>query len=141
MTEKTIETELINRGFAVLSTTGFSMWPLLREGKDSVLIIPRGEIKKKDVVLFRRADDSCILHRVIRIREDSYTCCGDSEWNWEKVQPEQIIGKLKGIYRGDYFLDCQSPLYKLYVFFWCTSMKVRKIVISPINCFYAHKKN
>lgn len=128
-----IETELKERGFTVLSTIGVSMWPLIREGKDSVVLVPPGEIKKNDVVLFRRADNSCVLHRVIRLRDGYYICCGDSEWTWEKVNPEQIIARMSGLYRGKKFVEVSSFSYRLYQLCWCSSLKIRKIIIRPLN--------
>ena len=59
MTEQRIEDRLKEDGIYAGLTTGVSMRPMLRTGRDTILISPvEGRLKKYDVPLYRRGDAS-----------------------------------------------------------------------------------
>ena len=64
-----IEQCLKDIGFAVVPISGTSMWPLLKEGKSQIQLVSGGtkQLKKGDVVLYRREDGTLVLHRIIKI--------------------------------------------------------------------------
>ena len=100
------------------TTRGVSMRPLLRNGKDQVLLAPLPEkLKKYDLPLYQRPDGSFILHRIIRAGE-TFTCIGDSQYAYEKgVRPEWMIGLAIGVYRKGKFISVDSLGYKVYARF------------------------
>lgn len=86
--------EKLNQGQTVtFSPSGVSMLPMLKAGRDTVhLIAAQGEIKKYDVVFFKREDGSFVLHRVIKVGE-TYDIVGDNQLYAEiGIKKEQIIG-------------------------------------------------
>lgn len=97
------------------TTRGVSMRPLLRNGKDQVLLGPLPEkLKKYDLPLYQREDGSYILHRIVKAGE-TYTCIGDSQYVCEKgVRREWMIGLAIGVYRKGKFISVNSFGYKLY---------------------------
>lgn len=99
---------------------GFSMYPMLRQNYDTVII---ERIKEKpqenDVVFYHRDDGKYVLHRVIKVKKDGYVIRGDNcYFNEYDITDKHIIGILKGFYRGEKYVDCKSnKKYKAYVFF------------------------
>ena len=98
------------------SPHGVSMLPMLREGKDSVILSsPRGRLKKYDIPLYRRADGSYVLHRVVAVGEEGYTLIGDNQFIPEKgVKDEAIIAVLTAYRRGDKLISVDSLGYRIY---------------------------
>jgi len=116
--EETIRFVLDSDGEFRIYPRGTSMLPLLREKKDSVVLIKTvGPIKKHDIILFKKSSGQYILHRVIATEKDSYTTCGDNlhipEYN---VKPEQIIGIVNKIYRDDKLFNTKKIPYRIYLF-------------------------
>lgn len=73
---------------------GGSMLPLIVQGRDSVYIKkPEGRLNKYDIAFFKRDSGEFILHRVIKVKKDSYVFCGDNQWIVEKgIKDSNIIG-------------------------------------------------
>lgn len=98
---------------------GASMLPMLREGIDSVQIIsPEGQdIKKGDVILYRRERGAFVLHRIVKVASDgSFVLCGDNQYLLERgVRKENVIGLLEGFWRGDEWVSCEDKKYARYV--------------------------
>ena len=89
--------QLQNGGVANLTVTGFSMMPMLRNLRDSVLLIPISKpLKPGDVALYRRDTGRYILHRVIKVTENGYLFCGDNQTELEPVRQDQLIACVSG---------------------------------------------
>lgn len=128
MTErKRIEAVLAEDGVFVSTTVGVSMYPMLRNRKDTIIITPyEGRLKKYDVPLYRRGE-KYILHRIVEVRPDSYVICGDNCMEKEYgITDEQILGVLTGFYRGKKQVDMESWAYKCYVRCWCGLYPMRR---------------
>lgn len=103
-------------GFFIATPIGTSMLPLLRERIDTVKLVAPKNIKKHDVVLYMRNDLTLVLHRVIRIKKDLYTMCGDNQCILEKnVKRSQIIAVMEGFYKGEQYFPVTDKNYKKYV--------------------------
>ena len=74
--------------------TGTSMNPLLFQGRDYVLIKKvDNSLKIGDIPLYRRRDNSFILHRIVGKDEKGYIMCGDNQFILEYgITDENIIG-------------------------------------------------
>ena len=97
---KRIAEVLPDAGIYASMTVGTSMYPMLRQQRDTVVIVPvDGRAKKYDVVLFRRGDQN-VLHRVIRVLPDGYLIRGDNCDAEESVSEEQILGVLAAFVRN-----------------------------------------
>ena len=108
-------TDLINEGgsFSVFSK-GRSMLPLLREGKDSVLLSKPSSLKKNEIILFKRKDGTHVLHRITQVTADGYIVSGDNQCFSEIVVDEDVIAKVIQIFRKDKPI-IGSLRYKIYV--------------------------
>lgn len=77
-----------------ISPNGGSMLPLIVQGRDSVYIKkPEGRLNKYDIAFFKRNNGDFVLHRVIKVKKDSYLFCGDNQYIVEKgITDSNIIG-------------------------------------------------
>lgn len=99
-----------DKGVYVGGVVGTSMLPMLRQGKDKVMIKkPCFPLKKFDVPLYTNYDH-ITLHRIVRVRRDgSYVICGDNRKNYEYgVTEDRIIGVLAAIVRDGRVIDADS---------------------------------
>lgn len=119
MTGQHIEDILDREGIYVSTTVGVSMYPMLRNRKDTIIVTSCKErLKKYDVPLYRRGEEY-VLHRILEVREDSYVIRGDNCIQKEYgIKQEQIIGVLTGFYRGEKQVDMNSFTYKCYSRIW-----------------------
>ena len=127
MSESLSFEELLDRdGHLAFTNKGVSMLPLLRQGRDVMLIEKKGAdgYKKLDAVLFRRpkaeGKDAYVMHRILRVNPDgSYWIVGDNCVTGDTVREEQILGILTGVIRDGKELSFDDWRYKLYVNTWC----------------------
>ena len=104
-----IEEAVGSGGTFRLYPRGVSMYPIIDEKTDSVLLGAADGIKKFDAVLYRRVGGKYILHRVVAEKNGTYTMCGDNQVVPEKgIKREQIVAKLTGIYKGDVFVPAND---------------------------------
>lgn len=114
-----IEDIIREEGVYVSTTVGTSMYPMLRNRKDTIIITPHtGRLKPYDIPLYRRGDQY-VLHRILEVRPDSYVIRGDNCIEKEYgITDEQIIGVLSGFYRGNKKINMDGVLYRLYSRLW-----------------------
>lgn len=122
-----IEEVLEQQGVYVSTTVGTSMYPLLRNRRDTIVIRPvTGRLKKYDVPLYRRGDDY-VLHRIVKVTDTGYVICGDNCLRREYgITDAQIVGVLAGVVRGEKKLDLQGWKYRWYCRIW--------VGIYPLRC-------
>lgn len=130
--EKTsFEQELREHGELIHRGTGKSMWPLLKEGRDLMVIRPKptGRLKKYDAPLYRRGS-RYVLHRIVKVRAEDYVICGDNCIHRERgVTDDQIVGKLAAVIRKGRYIPVSSRGYRLYVRTWCGLYRLRVLVM------------
>ena len=105
------KSEILKREGMYLSTpSGNSMRPLLRGGKDTVVIRPAPDrLARFDICLYRRPDGKDVLHRVIRVRGACYDIRGDGcDYTEHGVPHGRVIGVMEGFFRG--FLVRTAPI-------------------------------
>lgn len=121
--------EQFARGQSVqFSPRGTSMLPMLREGKDSVVLSPLSErLKKYDLPLYRRADGQYVLHRVVAAGE-TYTCVGDNQFVLEHgIEHGQLIAVVTAFTRAGRRWSTMHPAYRFYCRFWHFTRPVRRV--------------
>ena len=92
--DKSVEDVLSSAGIYASVTKGYSMYPMLRSGRDVVYIIPlENKPKMHDVILFRTGE-KYVLHRIIKITDKGYITRGDNNFFKEYVPAEAVIGVL-----------------------------------------------
>ena len=123
------------------SPKGVSMLPMLREGKDSVVLSPVPEkLKKYDLPLYQRDNGKYILHRIVKAGE-TYTCMGDNQFTREDgLRQDQMIGLVTAFYRGNRKISVRSPIYWLYCRAWYWSRPLRHFWRRGIGWIRRHCK-
>lgn len=122
-----IEDVLIKEGVFVNTTFGFSMVPMLRDRRDTIIVTTyEGRLKKYDVPLYKRGE-KYVLHRIVDVLPDSYVICGDNCENKEYgITDKDILGVLTGFYRDDKKIDMDGFWYKAYSRIWVFCYPVRR---------------
>lgn len=94
--------EIVNSGGSVrLEVKGSSMMPFLRSEKDSVLLKKADNIKKYDVVLFKKHTGKIALHRIVHIDNGVYKIVGDNQYKFDRdITKEDLIAKAVEYHRG-----------------------------------------
>ena len=133
--------EILERdGVYVGTTSGVSMKPMLRDRRDTVVIVPATErLKKYDVALFTQGG-RCFLHRVVKVLPDGYLTCGDNCSNCERVNEGDVLGVLREIYRGDKHSALDSRAYALYSRLTVLHMPLRIGARRVVRIFVRRKK-
>ena len=98
-------------GTFTLCPRGTSMLPLLRPGEDSVTLAPPPEeIKRYDVLLYRRPNGAFVLHRVYRVEGETLTMIGDNQVNLERgVSKDAVLAIATGRTREGVYLPFSAP--------------------------------
>ena len=109
-----------------LSPVGISMLPMLRQGRDCVILKPvSGRLKIYDIPLYQRDDGHYVLHRIVKAGE-SYTCIGDNQFSVETgVRQDQLIAVVAGFTRDGKQCRLDALSYRIYCRFWHYSRPVR----------------
>lgn len=111
-----IEEVISSGGEFQLTPYGISMLPLIRPGQDSVILVSPRDLKKTDIVLYKRCDGSFVLHRIMLIQKDNYIMCGDNQNYLERdIKKEQILALVKDIYRDGEKINTETDEYKKYI--------------------------
>lgn len=110
-----VEKSLYENGVYTGKTQGDSMEPMLKEGRDTVIIVsPKFPLKKYDVPVYRR-DDHITMHRIIKCTKKGYIICGDNRSYLEKdIKDSDIIGVLSGFYHNGRYVDVKDKSYIKY---------------------------
>lgn len=127
--------ELEKYGKLIYTNVGDSMMPLIKQGRD-VLIIQKtdGRLKKYDVPLYQRDSGQYVLHRILKVREKDYVICGDNRWQKETgITDRHIIGVLTGIIRNGREISVRDLSYRIYVHLWCDFFPIRAFLIRVRN--------
>ena len=122
--------KLESGGTVTFTPNGISMEPMLRDGKDVVVLKkPGGRLKLFDVPLYRRDNGHCVLDRVIDFGKDgNYIMCGDNQFAKEKgIRDDQIIAVMTSFVRKGKPYKINSLRYRTYVNFWYYTRIFRRV--------------
>ena len=108
---------------------GTSMLPMLRQGKDSVVLSPiTGKLRKYHIPLYQRDNGKYVLHRIIGAG-DTYTCMGDNQRKPEPgIREDQLIAVVTAFYRGERKISVSHPGYWLYCRIWYHGRRARQFL-------------
>lgn len=120
--------QLAREGFLVSTTVGMSMYPMLRNRRDRVVILPVNgrRLRRWELPLYLREDGKYVLHRVIAVKKNFYVIRGDNTWVKETVYDGQILGVVSEFYRGERHVRADSRLYRAYAALWHLIYPVRR---------------
>ena len=133
-----IESALESEGRYVGMTSGVSMLPMIKSGKDVVVIRKKGKrLGVFDVALYKRSENVYVLHRVIALTDTGYIIRGDNCYENESVDENSVIGVLETYFKGEKQVDLGGKKYLNYVkkrisnypvrkFFYVTKQKIKR---------------
>lgn len=101
MSELSSFEEILERDHVLVYTCrGFSMWPLLHQNKDLLVIRkPDRELRKNDIVLFK-ARTKYLLHRIVKIDGETIITAGDhNAFKDQPITKDRVIGILTSFVR------------------------------------------
>ena len=129
-----IRFQLENGGRANLMVTGNSMYPMLRNGVDMVELVPVTERQKKgDIILYRRDNGRYILHRIVKLTQEGYICCGDNQVEKEPVRHDQLLAVVDGFSRKEKPHSLNNMGYRLYKILWVEMFPMRRYVLAVLG--------
>jgi hypothetical protein len=130
MVKNDYTTELNKNGVIGFVPGGNSMWPILKNHGQSVVVKEKTErLKKYDVAFYQRENKSFVLHRDLGVSDDGYVMCGDSQFTLEKVKEDSVFGVMVGYYQGKNFISSNDEKYLKKVIRWYKNETWRKISI------------
>lgn len=143
MAVQRFEEVLAASGSLVYTNVGVSMKPLLREGRDLMLIVSlerwKRPLRAGDAVLFRRPDvrgrGTYVLHRILRVLpEQRFWIVGDNCTDGELVEERNILGVLSAVARdGGKPIPVTDWRCRLYVGLWCRPWPLRFLVLRTVR--------
>lgn len=112
------------------TVTGNSMWPLLRHGRDRVILRRTDGIRKGDIVLFEALPSKYLLHRVTRVSGSCFETAGDfNTFRDGKFPVSCVVGKATRVIRKGKVYETKSFLMRFCSFLWMVSFPIRKLII------------
>ena len=135
----------------VLTITGHSMSPFLRNKKDQVVLTACDPmaLQPGDVPLYRRRNGKLVLHRIVE-RDDGvirtrwgkeealpsrcdsleYTMLGDAQWQEEThIAPDQILGVATAFISRGKRWECDSDAYRRNRLRWHRWLWIRPVLV------------
>ena len=124
-----IEDVLAKEGKYVGPTVGVSMLPMLKQRRDTIVVLPKTErLKPLDVALYRRGK-AYVLHRVLYPTDTGYIIRGDNCYSDENIAEDAVIGVLSEFFRKDKHYYCTDEKYLKYVNRRLKTYKVRRFFV------------
>ena len=132
-----IEDVLAKEGKYVGPTVGVSMLPMLKQRRDTIVVLPKTErLKPLDVALYRRGK-AYVLHRVLYPTDTGYIIRGDNCYSDEFIPEENVIGVLTEFFRKGKHIYCTDAKYLRYAKRRVKYYKVRRFFVLGKQRAYA----
>lgn len=114
---------------------GFSMVPFITGGRDEVNLVKiSDDLKRGDIVVYRRDSAIYVLHRIYKIKGDDYYMLGDAQTEIEgPLRRDQIIAKVESYYRKGKLIVCQGRRERFEYKLWFMVRPLRPLVIKLNN--------
>ena len=124
------------------SPRGTSMLPMLRQGLDTVTLSPLPEtLKKYDLPLYQTEEGKYILHRIVSVEGETFTCMGDNLFVPEPgLRREHMLAVVTGFSRGEREHSVAEPGYRLYCRLWHYSRPLRRFGHRAMGWLRRHLK-
>ena len=121
--------QLLREGkYIQIKPQGYSMYPLIVPGRDSVVIGPCnvGKLRKGDVILYRRDGGILVLHRIQRIKKEGLYLVGDNQTELEgPLRLDQVRGRMVEVQRDGKNISVDSLAYRCYSLIWMLARPFR----------------
>ncbi|WP_419725204.1 S24/S26 family peptidase [Terrisporobacter petrolearius] len=125
-----------NGGQCKLRVTGYSMTPILKHLRDSVILTSSRNrpIKKGEIVFIKRKTGQFVLHRVYKIIDDNtFVMNGDAQQWIEVVKNDQVIGVCSKIIRDNREISCDNWKYRSIIEIWQFFRPIRNYIFKINN--------
>lgn len=107
---------------------GNSMRPFIRGDSDTLLLTPPSNLRKGDIVLAKTENNSYIIHRIIKINENTILLAGDNNlFQQEKCSKPDTFGTVKVIIRDGKKHNLTSPTSRLLALIWYLLLPLRRL--------------
>jgi hypothetical protein len=125
-----IEDVLLSQGQYVGPTAGVSMLPMLKNRRDTIVVVKKTErLHPLDVALYKRGN-LYVLHRVLQVTDTGYIIRGDNCYSDEIVPEEAVIGVLTEFFRKDKHIVCATDKkYHRYIKNRLKTYKIRRFFV------------
>ena len=124
-----IEELLEEEGRYIGPTVGVSMLPMLKNRRDTIVVLAKTQrLKPLDVALYKRGD-AYVLHRVLTPIQGGYLIRGDNCYTDEWIKEEHVIGVLSEFFRKDKHYYCTDKKYLSYAKIWVKTYPIRKFFV------------
>ncbi len=128
-------TEALKEGSNVrLTVSGNSMFPLFANRRDTVelkYVENESQIKKYDIVFYRRANGQYVLHRVLEKHNSHLIIAGDGEIEKEyAVEAKSVIAKVIAFTRKGKHASIDSTPYRIYYVLWTAVFPLRYLILN-----------
>lgn len=122
--------DLINNGATVpVLVTGSSMLPFLKNGRDTVWLAKEENLRRGQILFFRRSNGMFVLHRIRRIYPDGRILVNGDAQTWcEIVYPEQVIAVVCAISRNGKIRRTNHLFLKIRDCLWYPTRPLRPII-------------
>lgn len=136
---------LLDEGREVeFTVTGRSMYPLITNRRDSVIVekaVPK-DLRLRDIVLFAPLPDVYVLHRIIKLTENGFVTAGDGNLFVDGFFPnEALVARVNAVVRRGRKIPVTSKLYRLYSAIWVKLFPIRKPLFRISEFFYKVKQS
>ncbi len=120
-----------------LTVTGNSMVPFLVSKRDTVILSPPdSEIRKGDILFYKRANGKCVLHRVKKVTTDGIFFIGDSQKVQEgPLDKSCVLAKCDSAIRKGKLINNNSIIWKFFRVVWLNVIPLRLPLIKFIAKF------
>ena len=119
---------LSSDGAVPIVVSGSSMFPFLKHGRDIVYLraCTEKDLKRGQILLFKRKDQAMILHRIRRVLPDGHLVMnGDGQVWCERISPDQVIAVVSSVERKGKCMSCDSPWFGLWNLCWYPTRPIR----------------
>ncbi len=114
--------ELLEQGNTIqIHTQGYSMYPMFLPERDEAIIrqAALADLKRGDVVLYRRKSGILVLHRIWKHKPDGFYMVGDNQTEIEgPLEDSQIKGLLVAFIRKGKYVETTQLFYRVISRFW-----------------------
>ncbi len=121
---------------ARITVTGSSMFPFLRNLKDSVelCLASYDTFRAGDIVLSKRVDGAYILHRVFRKEVNCLYILGDAQSHIEgPLMPQQLLAVATAVWRGSKRISCADPWWRILSWLWLLLLPFRVVILGSLR--------
>lgn len=115
-----------------ITVRGQSMLPFFKDGKTAVRLKPIIEPKQRDVVLFSY-QNGYILHRIIKIKDETIICQGDALKSKEIIQKQDILAVVENYTYKHKTIHTNQKKYRFKVWLWIILKPFRRILLKLVR--------